>query len=78
MFYRDEKRDGVIEFWNVIGTPIFYVRSTFLGKKTAESLLWKGDILLATHLDGSITGHRLHTSKYFVSTINHKIFELYI
>uniref|UniRef100_A0A1I8EHQ7 WD_REPEATS_REGION domain-containing protein n=1 Tax=Wuchereria bancrofti TaxID=6293 RepID=A0A1I8EHQ7_WUCBA len=63
--FADEKRDGIIEFWNVIGTPMFYVRSTFLGTKTAESLLWKSDILLAAHLDGSITGHRLHTSEYF-------------
>lgn len=52
---------------------MFYVRSTFLGNKTAESLLWKGDILLAAHLDGSITGHRLHTSEYFVSSIDYKI-----
>ncbi|CAG9535561.1 unnamed protein product [Cercopithifilaria johnstoni] len=63
--FSDKKRDGMIEFWNVIGTPMFYVRSTFLGNKTAESLLWMGDILLAAHLDGSITSHRLHTSEYF-------------
>ncbi|KAM3720670.1 U3 small nucleolar RNA-associated protein [Dirofilaria immitis] len=61
----DKQRNGIIEFWNVIGIPIFHVRSTFLGDKTAESLLWKSDILLATHLDGSITGHRLQTSEYF-------------
>uniref|UniRef100_A0A8R1XS59 Uncharacterized protein n=1 Tax=Onchocerca volvulus TaxID=6282 RepID=A0A8R1XS59_ONCVO len=64
-----ERRNGVIEFWNVIGTPIFYVRSTFLGNKTAESLLWKGDILFATHLDGSITSHCFHTSEYFTSRL---------
>lgn len=52
---------------------MFHVRSTFLGNKTAESLLWKGSILLAAHLDGSITGHRLHTSEYFVSPIIYKI-----
>ncbi|KAL3998677.1 hypothetical protein ACH3XW_15995 [Acanthocheilonema viteae] len=67
--FGDKKRDGMVEFWNVIGTPMFYVRSTFLGNKTAESLLWKGDILLAAHLDGSITGHRFHTSKYFTARL---------
>ncbi|EJD76327.1 hypothetical protein LOAG_16714 [Loa loa] len=67
--FGDRKRNGVIEFWNVIGTPMFYVRSTFLGNKTAESLLWKGDILLAAHLDGSITCHRLHTSEYSIASL---------
>uniref|UniRef100_A0A0R3RPE2 WD_REPEATS_REGION domain-containing protein n=1 Tax=Elaeophora elaphi TaxID=1147741 RepID=A0A0R3RPE2_9BILA len=67
--FRDKKRDGVIEFWNVISTPMFFVRGTFLRNKTAESLLWKGDVLLAAHLDGSITGHRLHTSEYFTARL---------
>ncbi|VDN03883.1 unnamed protein product [Thelazia callipaeda] len=65
--YNKQKRNGMIEFWNVIGTPIFHVRNTFLGNKTVESLLWLDDVLLAAHIDGSITGHCLHTSEYFTA-----------
>ncbi|VDN19727.1 unnamed protein product [Gongylonema pulchrum] len=66
---KEERRDCVIEFWNTIGSPVFHIRTTALGSKSAESLLWAGDLLLASHLDGSITGHRLHTSEYWTSQL---------
>lgn len=69
VFREEEMSEAVIEFWNVIGQPIFHLKTIPLGVDGAQSLLWieDSDSLLAAHMDGSITVHHTHSPKFFVS-----------
>uniref|UniRef100_A0A915BQB7 Cirhin n=2 Tax=Parascaris univalens TaxID=6257 RepID=A0A915BQB7_PARUN len=63
--------EAVIEFWNVIGQPIFHLKTIPLGVDGAQSLLWieDSDSLLAAHMDGSITVHHTHSPRFFKSQV---------
>uniref|UniRef100_A0A0N5AAE1 WD_REPEATS_REGION domain-containing protein n=1 Tax=Syphacia muris TaxID=451379 RepID=A0A0N5AAE1_9BILA len=59
-FSEERKRESLLEFWNIIGKPIFHLKTRKLGSGGVEALLWVNSYLISSHLDGSVHLHQLH------------------